>query len=211
LIDISLKEHWWDICLEHLDKSALVEHHTAILSTKPRYIDCIIRELSEIKLHPSSVNRKDGFCLSKWWKSLICSLKECRKPPSYDSSSGFSVGSWRFVHPALCSLQALISFHPDVSAFFHYVCSLIPHRMPATHSLELSLLHIGSLPNTPLHFSRLSPRPAKRPIFRAILNSCSCLLLFHSVVLWEPIGFILPQGEPVGTDVHSSISLLLLI
>jgi hypothetical protein len=71
LIDTRLKEHWQDICLEHLDKSALVEHsinlgqHTAILSTKPRYIDCIIREVIEIELHPNSVNREDGFCLSK--------------------------------------------------------------------------------------------------------------------------------------------------
>jgi hypothetical protein len=71
LIDISLEEHWQDICLKHLDNSALVEHsihlghHTAILSTKPRYIDRIIRELTEIKLYPNSANRKDGFCLSK--------------------------------------------------------------------------------------------------------------------------------------------------
>jgi hypothetical protein len=37
-------------------------------------------------------------------------------------------------------------------ASFCYLCSLIPHHMPATHSLDLSPLHVGSLPNTPLHF-----------------------------------------------------------
>jgi hypothetical protein len=71
LIDTRLKENWRNIHVEHLDKSALVEHsshlghHTAILSTKPRYIDHIIREVIEIEHHPNSVNREGGFHLSK--------------------------------------------------------------------------------------------------------------------------------------------------
>jgi hypothetical protein len=34
-------------------------HHTTI-STKPRYMDHIIRETTEIELHPNNINREDG-------------------------------------------------------------------------------------------------------------------------------------------------------
>jgi hypothetical protein len=33
------------------------------------------------ELHFNSMNLKDGICLSKSWKPLISSLKECKKPP----------------------------------------------------------------------------------------------------------------------------------
>jgi hypothetical protein len=57
-------------------------HNTAILATKTQYMDRIIREAFEIDLHPNNKNRKVGFCLSKSWKPLICSLK---KPQEYDA------------------------------------------------------------------------------------------------------------------------------
>jgi hypothetical protein len=44
---------------------------TMIISTKSRFMDCNFREAIEIKVDPSSVNRKDGFCLSISWKPLI--------------------------------------------------------------------------------------------------------------------------------------------
>jgi hypothetical protein len=47
-------------------------------------MDCIIREAIVIELHPNNMNREAGFCLSKTWKPLICSLK---KPPEQDSRS----------------------------------------------------------------------------------------------------------------------------
>jgi hypothetical protein len=50
-------------------------HEISILATKARYMDRIIGEAIEIELHPNNMNREVGFCLSKAWKPLICSLK----------------------------------------------------------------------------------------------------------------------------------------
>jgi hypothetical protein len=104
----------------NLEKSAMVEHgmnlgrciqlhHTAILSTKPRHMDHIIREATEIELHHNNMNREDGFHLNKSWKPLICSLKDGRKPPSHYRRSGFSVGPHRFVYTALIKAQNIPS------------------------------------------------------------------------------------------------------
>jgi hypothetical protein len=98
-VDTRLKEHQRHIRLEHLDKSAVAEHsinsghrielqNTIILSTKPRYMDPIIREA--IELHPNNMNREEGFCLSKSWKPLIYSLKDRRKPRQRDGGPGLS-------------------------------------------------------------------------------------------------------------------------
>jgi hypothetical protein len=58
-VDIRLKQHQWHIRLEHPDKSAIAEHsidqghdiqfhNSSILTTKTRYMDCIVREAIEI-------------------------------------------------------------------------------------------------------------------------------------------------------------------
>jgi hypothetical protein len=84
-MDIRLKEHQWHIQLEHLDQSDIAEHsinhgpyikfHSAsIVATKTRYMDCIVKKATETKLHPYTINREGGFCLSKSWKPLIGSL-----------------------------------------------------------------------------------------------------------------------------------------
>jgi hypothetical protein len=75
-IDIRLKEHQRHIQLEHLDKLAIAEHsinhkrcmqfhHSSILATKTRYMDCIIREAIDIELHPYNIYREGGFFLRK--------------------------------------------------------------------------------------------------------------------------------------------------
>jgi hypothetical protein len=48
------------------------------VATKTRYMDRIIREAIEIELHLDNMHREGGFCLSKSWKPLICSLKRPR-------------------------------------------------------------------------------------------------------------------------------------
>jgi hypothetical protein len=67
-IPTRVKEHQQHICLEHPDKSAVEEHNTIlghqiqlqdnnILSTKSRYMGQMVREATEIKLHPKNMNR----------------------------------------------------------------------------------------------------------------------------------------------------------
>lgn len=48
----------------------------------------------EIELHPNSRTRVNGFCLSKSQKTLICSLKNHRKPPSQKYWDGVSTGPY---------------------------------------------------------------------------------------------------------------------
>jgi hypothetical protein len=85
-VDARLKENQRHLRLEHPDKSAVAEHSivldhrmqfhsTAILASKSHYLDRIIMEAIEIKLHPNNMNKETGFCLNKSWKPIICSLK----------------------------------------------------------------------------------------------------------------------------------------
>jgi hypothetical protein len=41
-------------------------------------MDKINREMIEIELHPN-ISREDGFSLSRWWKPLICDLREWKQ------------------------------------------------------------------------------------------------------------------------------------
>jgi hypothetical protein len=108
-------------------------HDTTILSIKPRYMDHIIREAIEIGLHPSDMDWEEGFCLSKSWKPLIYSLKDCKKSPSHGSKSGFSTGlcTLPISGHKVCSLWALTKLHPDV-------------RLPSATSAPSSLTHSWS-------------------------------------------------------------------
>jgi hypothetical protein len=42
-------------------------------------MDYIMKEAIQIELHPSNINREDGFLLSRSWKPLIHSLKEWKQ------------------------------------------------------------------------------------------------------------------------------------
>jgi hypothetical protein len=91
----------------------------------------------EIELHRNNMNREDGFCLSKSWKPLICSLKDRRKPHQHDGGSGFSTRPRKSSHTRL-------SWCPD----------LFLHTRPLAKALSLTW------PFRARHVLKHFPRPS---------------------------------------------------
>jgi hypothetical protein len=69
------------INLGHFDQL----HRTSILSTRPTFVNHNIKEVIGIELNPNSMNMEVVFCLSRSWKSVVCSLTDQRKPSPHDN------------------------------------------------------------------------------------------------------------------------------
>jgi hypothetical protein len=197
-------------------------HHTAILSTKPRYMDRIIREATEIELHPNNTKREDSFCLSKSWKPFTCSLKDRRKPPSHYIRSGFSVGPHRFVYTAHIWAQNMphpSNYQPPSWCLDFLPLPLLPHppphgcdsltwllspirRFPAQHTLHFSLSFSLTSKTGPMSPAVSFCPMASQWELRFTLPSPSCFLHKPKFLASQLLG-LPPAFKPVFCSAYS--------
>jgi hypothetical protein len=108
----------------------------SMLSTRTGCMDRIVREATEVELHPHNVNGEEGFCLGKSWRPLICTLRWAA-----------SHTSWVLLN----TLQYLVPLHeassppPDLAASImaapthcHYYTqnTVILHPQPYSSNLD---------------------------------------------------------------------------
>jgi hypothetical protein len=86
------KEHMRHIRMGQPEKSAMAEHRNdtghsidfksiSILDKATGYMDSIIKEAIEIRLHPNKFNRDSGLTLSRSWYPVTNMIKEDRHTP----------------------------------------------------------------------------------------------------------------------------------
>lgn len=150
LIDTSLKEQSAKPT-RTLGQVATAEHISlgqSIFFTKPRYVDHIIREVTEIQLHPN-MNSEDSFCRSKSWKPLFCSD---RSEVSFLIRISTWVPIWATQARAL-TLHSLHSHDLCCHSFLSWLPSTIstlcvPHHMPTAHVYDFLPTLFNYLPTT---------------------------------------------------------------
>jgi hypothetical protein len=169
---------------------------TALSYTKPRYMDLIVRKAIHIELPGRMASVCHGIL-----SHVTADLGSLR---GHASPCTLPISGHKY-----CPLRELTRLQPDVQASFRSLISIPP---PASDSFTLPLSVTCRFPvhHTFTICPHLFPRPAKPSICRTILSSRFCFLLFRSVVVWDSNGFIPSHGEPMRTEIHCSISPLLL-
>jgi hypothetical protein len=108
-------------------------------------MDRIIREVIDIELHPNNMNREVGFCLSKSWKPLICSLKKNLRNMTPDPQGYTSRGM------ACSSGMRLLGHCSHGNLAFPFIPALACYLLDP-HSADPSPLHSTGLPGSPPPF-----------------------------------------------------------
>jgi hypothetical protein len=108
-------------------------------------MDHIVREATEIEFHSNNMNKEVGFCLSKSWKPLICSLKK----PEHDARS---TRLHRSIHaqqlqPPGCWVNArsvALAFFPPLTSSLYLLWPALRYLLPwpCYRSLTIPLLSI---------------------------------------------------------------------
>jgi hypothetical protein len=77
------------ICLGQPDKSAVAKHSIKVghinitkLEKVTGYMDCLVKEATEIRLHPNNFNRDGGCNMSRAWQPVKNMLKQSGEPIS---------------------------------------------------------------------------------------------------------------------------------
>jgi hypothetical protein len=100
------KEHEHHIQLHQLEKSAVAEHcietchkigfgEATILARSTGYMDILVKDAVEIRLHPNNFNRDNGFMLSQAWYPLINVLHKANNVKQHSDGQ-----VWRGLRPS---------------------------------------------------------------------------------------------------------------